>query len=272
MIVAGAYEQRLLDDFRWALSEGSRHFDEKSAVSDALRKIARRLDELQVPYAIVGGMALFKHGFRRFTDDVDVLVRKADLKLIHDKLEGLGYLAPHKHSKHLRDTENGVKIEFLTTGDYPGDGREKPVAFPDPDLVGELADSIKYIKLEKLIELKLASGMTGADRLKDLADVMELIKLLNLHETFADRLHPYVQGKFKELWKQSRRRFVTLWRNRRLTPETLETMKRDGVTVESDGVADDYVRLVTTDPDVAKKYDMVEESEFWGEHEEQVGP
>ena len=86
MIVAGAYEQRLLDDFRWALSEGSRHFDEKSAVSDALRKIARRLDELQVPYAIVGGMALFKHGFRRFTDGVDVLVRKADLKLIHDKL------------------------------------------------------------------------------------------------------------------------------------------------------------------------------------------
>src|SRR4051794_23227568 len=70
------YERRLNEDLGWALKEGSRHFEEKSAVHDALRRIAQRLDELGIPYAIAGGMALFMHGYRRMTDDVDILVAK----------------------------------------------------------------------------------------------------------------------------------------------------------------------------------------------------
>ncbi|MEX2027644.1 MAG: hypothetical protein WEH44_10085 [Pirellulaceae bacterium] len=38
------------------------HFEVKSAVYQTLRGIAARLDELQVPYAVAGGMALFAHG------------------------------------------------------------------------------------------------------------------------------------------------------------------------------------------------------------------
>ena len=57
------YEQQLNRDSRWALSEGSRHFEENSAVFKALNKIAGKLNELGVSYAVVGGMALFQHGF-----------------------------------------------------------------------------------------------------------------------------------------------------------------------------------------------------------------
>ena len=64
------YEQRLNQNSRWALIEGSVFFEDKGAVQQAMRRIAKRLDELGVPYAIVGGMALFQHGFRRFTEDV----------------------------------------------------------------------------------------------------------------------------------------------------------------------------------------------------------
>ncbi len=110
------YEQRLKRDFNWALREGSMHFEEESAVQKTLRRIVKRLDELGVPYAVVGGLALFFHGYRRFTEDVDILVTKDDLKRIHEKLEGLGYLPPFEGSKHLRDTDSGVKVEFLTTG------------------------------------------------------------------------------------------------------------------------------------------------------------
>ncbi len=119
-------------------------------------------------------MALFRHGLRRFTEDVDLLVTKDDLKVIHEKLEGLGYLPPFPNSKHLRDTQCGVKIEFLTTGDYPGDGKPKPVSFPDPRHVSFEADGMSYLNLPTLVELKLASGMTNPSRLKDLADVLEL--------------------------------------------------------------------------------------------------
>ncbi|MGD9719986.1 MAG: nucleotidyltransferase family protein [Pirellulales bacterium] len=259
------------------MSEGSKHFDETSAVAAALRNIAQRLNELQIPYAVAGGMALFKHGFRRFTEDVDILVRKEDLRRIHEALDGRGYLPAHKLSKHLRDATHKVRIEFLTSGDYPGDGKKKPVAFPDPLAVAEEFDSIKYVNLPQLIEMKLASGMTGAGRLKDLSDVLELIKLLNLPESFAQPLNPYVHEKYRELWGQSGRRYVTLWRDQAIAAglgsidemiaaveqsrEILEAMRRDGVTLVSSG--NGYARLASNDPDVARKYDMVEESELW---------
>jgi hypothetical protein len=60
---------------------------------------------------------------------------------------------------------------------------------------------VKTLSLEKLIELKLASGMTAPHRLKDLADVQELVKVKNLTARFADKLNPFVRGKFLELQK-----------------------------------------------------------------------
>jgi hypothetical protein len=186
------------------LSEGSRHFEEDSAVFKALHAIGARLKSLGIPYAVVGGMALFRHGLRRFTEDVDILVTKDDFKKIHEQLEGLGYLAPFTNSRQLRDTQLGVRIEFLTTGAYPGDGKQKPVSFPDPRTVSFEADGISYIVLPKLVELKLASGMTNRGRLKDLSDVLELIKVLDLPKDFADQLDPFVRGKYEELWQDSR--------------------------------------------------------------------
>src|SRR5713101_6076305 len=126
------YEQQLDRNLDWALREGSMHFEKESAVHKALRRIVRRLDELGIPYALVDAMAMFFHGFRRFTDDLAFLVTREGLREIHSHLEGAGYLAPFAGSKHLRDTELGVRVEFLTAGDYPGDGKPKPVAFPDP--------------------------------------------------------------------------------------------------------------------------------------------
>jgi hypothetical protein len=195
------YEQQLDRDSRWALSEGSRFFEEKSAVQEALRSIARRLNELGIPYAIVGGMALFHHGYRRFTEDVDLLVTRDSLKLIHEKLDGLGYVPPFASARTLRDVESGVKIEFLITGDFPGDGKPKPVAFPDPVESGFESDGIRYLNLNSLIELKLASGMTAPARLRDLADVLELVKTLKLPLDLAKKLNPFVQEKFRELWQ-----------------------------------------------------------------------
>ena len=271
------------------MTEGSRHFEEDSAVFKALHNIAHRLKTLGIPYAVVGGMALFQHGLRRFTEDVDILVTKADLKIIHEKLNGLGYVPPFTSSKHLRDTEYGVKIEFLTTGDYPGDGKIKPVSFPDPGTVSVEFDGISYINLPTLVELKLASGMTNPGRLKDLSDVLELIKILDLPVGFTAQLDPYVRSKFDELWKQARKRYVMTWRNKfltteaksiedmisllRATAEQLDQMRRDGVVLDAnDGVGDDYAHLVTTDAKVAEKYGLIDESDYWGIEQDDAEP
>lgn len=194
------YEQRLNSDLRWALDEGSMHFDQTNAVHRALRRITARLTELGIPHAVVGGMAMFCHGFRRFTEGVDILVTREGLAEIHQKLEGLGYVPPFHGSKHLRDAELGVKIEFLTTGDFPGDGKPKPVAFPDPARVVETLDGIPCANLPTIVELKLASGMTNPTRLKDISDVQEMIRVLRLPREIAEQLNPFVRTKYEELW------------------------------------------------------------------------
>ena len=195
------YKKRLDGDMNWALREGGMFFQGESEVQKSLRRITGRLNDLGIDYAVVGGMALFLHGFRRFTEDVDILVTREGLQRLHEALEGSGYRPPFAGSKNLRDTENGVRIEFLVAGDFPGDGKPKPVAFPEPGSVAAEQEGIRLLNVAALIELKLASGMTGLGRLKDLADVQEVIKMLGLPEMLADQLNPYVRERYGELWQ-----------------------------------------------------------------------
>jgi hypothetical protein len=194
------YEQALDSDLEYALREGSMHFEEKNAVHATLRQITRRLGELGVPYAVVGGMAMFAHGYRRFTEDVDILVTRESMDVIRNELEGLGYVQPAGTTTKLRDTSTGVRIEFLIMGGYPGDGKPKPVVFPDPAKVAVDIDGIRYVGLPTLLELKLASGMTNVNRMKDLGDAQELIRVLKLPRDLADRLDPFVRAKYLEFW------------------------------------------------------------------------
>jgi hypothetical protein len=234
-------------------------------------------------------MALFANGVRRFTEDIDILVTKEGLRSIHAALAGLGYVHAFPGSKNLRDAELGVRIEFLLTGQYPGDGKPKPVQFPNPQVVAIEWDGIKVLGLSTLVELKLASGTSSADRAKDLADVQELIKTLHLPAEFVERLDPSVRDEYARLWAATRtgKRYLALWRNKFLTTdaksldgmiaalrdavETLESMRADGVILEpGGGTGDDYAHLVTTDPDVARKYDMQDEREFWNDEDEEA--
>ncbi len=168
-------------------------------VYESLREITSQLGKLGIPYAVMGGMALVAHGYRRTTEDVDILVSPASLDVIHQSLIGLGYRPLFPGSKNVRDTRTGVRIEFVVSGGFPGDGKPKPVAFPDPIAAGIEIDGIRYVNLPALIELKLASGMTNPGRVRDLADVQELIRQLSLPPAFADQLNPFVRSRFSDL-------------------------------------------------------------------------
>ena len=199
-MLVNRFEDTLRQGGDAALRQAAGFFMHHDPVHQTLREIARRLDALGVPYAVVGGMALVAHGYVRTTEDVDVLVSPDALKRIHQELEGSGYLPVFVGSKNLRDTQTGVRIEFLVTGGFPGDGKPKPVAFPAPEGASVEIDGIRFANLTTLIELKLASGMTNPGRLRDLADVQELLRVLNLPQEYGDRLSPYVREKFAELW------------------------------------------------------------------------
>lgn len=170
-------------------------------VHQAMRKLVSALDELAIPYAIVGGMALNAYGYTRVTVDVDVLLTRAGLQRFKDHWLGRGYAEKFAGSRGMRDTELGVAIDVLIAGDYPGDGRPKPVQFPDPTDVAIVTDGMALIPLAKLVEMKLASGMTSPQRLKDLADVFELIKHAMLSRALGSSLDVSVREKYLELWE-----------------------------------------------------------------------
>ena len=90
---------------------------------------------------------------------------------------------------------------MLIVGDDPGDGLEKPVAFPSPEEAGEiLGEGLPLLNLMLLIEPKLARGMTAKHRLQELADAIQLIRANKLLKGYADHLAPYVRNKFLEIW------------------------------------------------------------------------
>lgn len=180
--------------------EGLRFFMGKSLLNNALRRIALDLDSHGIDYCAIGAIALNQHGYRRFTVDIDLLLTKEGLEKFRQELIGLGYRPAFEGStRRFRTAAENVPIEIITAGEYPGDGLPKPVKFPDPSESFVVIDGIKTVTLETLIELKLASGMTAPDRLKDLADVQELIKVKSLDASFAERLDSFVRGRFLEL-------------------------------------------------------------------------
>ncbi|MGA2031746.1 MAG: hypothetical protein ABSG68_05780 [Thermoguttaceae bacterium] len=198
--VAETYDEWLRRPDVDAVAAMCRFFMRDDPVHQTLRKIAATLDKFGIAYAVAGGMALGAHRFVRATVDVDILVTAEGLATVHRELLGLGYVSAFAGSQNLKDAATGVRIEFLVAGQFPGDGKPKPVAFPDPAEAGVEIEGIRYLGLPSLIELKLASGMTGGvARMKDLADVVSLIQALSLPLDFARQLNPYVRPKYEEL-------------------------------------------------------------------------
>jgi hypothetical protein len=181
--------------------EGLRYFMGQGELNKTVAQLGSDLSRNGIEYMVIGAVALTAHGYLRFTADVDVVLTKEGLEAFHRELIGLGYRPAFEGArKKLRSTRNGVAIEVITAGEYPGDGKPKPVVFPDPSTAAVEISGVRVVRLEKLVELKLASGISASDRLKDLADVQELIKCRGLSRELATELNPYVREKYLELW------------------------------------------------------------------------
>jgi hypothetical protein len=198
------YETRLRLDRIWARKQIDSFFMRSGPVYQALEDLTRKLEDAGIPYALVGALALGEHGLERATSDVDILVTKQGLAEFRERYEGLGYVPAFAGArKKFRSTETSVSVDFITAGEYPGDGKPKAIVFPDPAQCFVEIQGIRVIRLEKFIELKLASGLTGQGRLKDLADVQELIRHAKLPASIAESLDVTVRPEYTKLWLQA---------------------------------------------------------------------
>jgi hypothetical protein len=190
------------DSLSTVLQRAGSYFMKQSPIHSAARRIAQTLADMEIPFAVAGALAANAHGHVRTTEDVDILIQPQGLLDFKTTWLGRGWIEKFAGSKGVRDAIDKVNIDVLLTGEYPGDGRPKPVVFPDPATVSELdEEGIPILSLRSLLELKLASGMTAPDRPRDLDDVIQLIRANDLASGYTDQLNPYVQAKYNELWR-----------------------------------------------------------------------
>src|SRR5215213_8901477 len=100
------YEERLNSDIRWAFNQGGLHFEKANEVHKTLKRIVHLLEQLTIPYAILGSLAMFFHGYRRFTEDIDILITRESLQKLVAHLEGASDVAVFTSSKKLRDADS----------------------------------------------------------------------------------------------------------------------------------------------------------------------
>jgi hypothetical protein len=175
-------------------------FQKNDPVYKTMRRLVKRLESAKIPYAILGGMAVNAHGHRRTTADLDLLVTLEGLDEFRRRFVPKNYETIPRRTRRFADRTNQVTIDFLVTGLFPGSGAPGPIAFPDPNAVAETLEEAHVVNLATLIQLKLA-----ARRYQDFADVVSLIRVHGLDESFNEQLHPSVRGDFIECLEEKRR-------------------------------------------------------------------
>jgi hypothetical protein len=155
-------------------------------MSNAIEKVRRRLlraaralDQARVPYAVAGGNAVAAWVSRvdeaavRNTQDVDILLRRADLAAAAKALTDQGFIFRHVAGMDMfldgpeakaRDAVHIVFAAEKVRPDYPA---------PAPDVSeSEATETFRLLSLDALVRMKLTS-FRDKDRvhLRDLMDV-----------------------------------------------------------------------------------------------------
>ncbi|HYG77317.1 MAG TPA: hypothetical protein VEK08_20090 [Planctomycetota bacterium] len=165
------------------------------ALRDAIRLTKEAVREVPGAYAcFIGGLAVQEHGYARWTDDVDVVVDAEHYADVLNKLREKGFqIQPNGVLKH-RDTS--AQLDLLKEGVRLKDSR-----FPLPH-PSELGANRSFATVQSIIRLKLDSG----GRMKDLADIVELLKLrINDIDKIRIEIPSTMQNDFDELASKARR-------------------------------------------------------------------
>jgi hypothetical protein len=155
-------------------------------MSGAVEKVRRRLlraadalERAQIPYAVAGGNAVAAWVSRvdeaavRNTQDVDIVLRRADLPAARKALEAAGFVYRHAASMDMfldgQDAKARDAVHIVFAAEKVRD--EYDACAPDV-LESENTESFRLLSLDALVRMKLTS-FRDKDRvhLRDLIDV-----------------------------------------------------------------------------------------------------
>lgn len=143
--------------------------NKKMRIRDLLDLITTTLDEKQIEFALIGGLAVALRGYPRSTVDVDLLVRGSDKDLLKSVLEGAGFSCDH----NTAETAHFSGLGFV---DCLYAQREISLKMLEDASVLE-GSRCKVLQVEDIIGLKIQAYQNEPSRKwKDQADIAELIK------------------------------------------------------------------------------------------------
>jgi Uncharacterised nucleotidyltransferase len=170
-------------------------------VRERLHRAARALAEAQIPYAVIGGnavaawVATVDESAVRNTQDVDILLRRADLEAAKAALAKAGFV--YRHVKGIDMFLDGPKakardaVHIIFAGERVRS--EDPVPAPQVN-ESEVTGSIQAVSLEPLVKMKLTSY-----RKKDQVHLLDMIDVGLIDETWLSRLPAELSPRLKEL-------------------------------------------------------------------------
>ncbi len=175
--------------------------DAVELVRQRLVRAAAALKAGSVPYAIVGGnavaawVATVDRAAVRNTQDVDVLIRRADLEAAKVALEKGGFVYRQAAGMHLfldgADASARDAVHIVFAGEFVRPG--EPAANPD---VAESSDMGLFcvINLDALVRIKLT-----AYRRKDQVHLLDMIGVGLIDQSWTERLPSVLAGRLQEL-------------------------------------------------------------------------
>jgi hypothetical protein len=170
-------------------------------VRDRLRRAAAALYGANVPYAVVGGNAVAEWVGRadaaavRTTQDVDVLIRRADLDAARAAMTAAGFVYRHAASIDMFLDGPGAKARDAVHVVFAGEKVREEYPAPAPDVTeSEPAAGFRVLALEALVRMKLTSF-----RDKDRTHLRDLIDVGLIDSSWLARLPPELAARLQQL-------------------------------------------------------------------------
>jgi hypothetical protein len=170
-------------------------------VRDRMRRAVQALEDAKIPYAVVGGNAVaalvaeVDEAAVRNTQDVDIMIRRADLDRAKEALAKAGFIYRHAASIDMfldgpkAKARDAVHVIFAQEKVRP----EYLLAAPDVDEVKTTATA-RVLNLEALLRMKLTSF-----RRKDQVHVLDLIDVGLVDATWCARLPAELAARLQSL-------------------------------------------------------------------------
>ena len=199
-MTAEPYEEALRRGGAFAIEQIGRFFQGIGPVHQTLKVLVAELERTRTPYAITGATALNAHGYRRATDDVDVLLTAGTKESFISSIDPALFIPGGKRHRYVRDGVTGVRVDLYEPPlRIMVKGPEQFRTF-NPPHASVVIDGIRYLDLSSLMATKLIHGIHGPAVMKHMSDVVASIKYLNLPLDFAGTLPEDVRPKFIDFW------------------------------------------------------------------------